>query len=215
MQEGVLFKTDVHKGSLQTVFQVLDFAFENAADEAFVAGAFDGKLLEFALLDHGDARLEPLGVDDDLLVEFFDRLNEFLNFLDDLIGDDLDGVHQALRRLFLDMDGLEARVFLHFSRDGEVGFAEVAFFVFAGVRRFGDSVAISGQSGGEVFGALNLAFVASAVEDRLFSGFFTENFGAGIAGRAVGALDVGGHSTAGTEPVAAAAAGKASFTHNQ
>src|SRR5437867_1592126 len=215
MQEGALFKTDVHKGSLQTVLQVLDFAFENAADKAFVTGAFDGEFLEFALLEHGHAGLEGLGVNDDFLVEFPDRLDEFLDPLDDLVGDDLDGIHRALRRLFLDVDRLEAGVFLHFGRDGEVGLAEVAFFVFDGVRLFGGGASIRGQAVGEVFGAWNLAFVAITVEDGLLGGVITERFGAGIAGGAIGALDVGGHSAAWTEPVAAAAAGKASFTHNQ
>jgi len=89
------FQTDVHKGGFEPVFEVLDLAFEDAADEAFVAGAFDGEFLEFALFQHGDAGFERLGVDDDFLVEFLDRLDESLDFFDDPVGDDLDGVHQA------------------------------------------------------------------------------------------------------------------------
>ena len=100
-------------------------------------------------------------------------------------------------------------------RDGEIGLAEVAFFVFTGRGRFRHGRGVGREAGGEVFRALDFAFVAGAVEDGFFGGFIAQRLGAGVAGGTVGALDVGRHSATGTEPVAAAAAGKVTFAHNQ
>ena len=215
VQEGVFLKADVHESGLQTVLEVFHLAFENAADETLVRGAFDGELFELARFEHCDARLQGLGVDDDLLVEFFDGLNQALDFFDDFRGHDFDRVHEALGRLFLDLNRLETGFLLfHFSGNGEVRHAEFALPLFTGFGRFRDGGSVGRQAGSHIFCALNFAFMTRAVEDRVFARFFPERFGAGFAGGAVSALNVGGHSAARAEPVAAStAAGKTLFTH--
>src|SRR5208282_5168939 len=47
MQERIFLETDVHERGLETVFQVADLALEDAADEAFLGGAFN---VEFSSL---------------------------------------------------------------------------------------------------------------------------------------------------------------------
>ena len=37
MEKRVLLEADVHEGGFQAVFEIADFAFENAADETFFA----------------------------------------------------------------------------------------------------------------------------------------------------------------------------------
>ena len=68
MQERVLFEADVDERGFEAVFEIAHFAFEDAADEAFFAGAFDGEFLELALFHDGDARFERFGVDDDFFL---------------------------------------------------------------------------------------------------------------------------------------------------
>ena len=58
MQKGVLLEADVHERGLQAVFQVADFAFENAADQPFLGGAFNGEFLQRAFFEHGHAGFE-------------------------------------------------------------------------------------------------------------------------------------------------------------
>jgi hypothetical protein len=89
MEEGVFFEADIDEGGLEAVFEVLDAAFEDAADQAFVVGSFDGEFLEAAVLEDGDAGFEGFGIDDDLLVDLAGRLHEALDFADDLVGNDL------------------------------------------------------------------------------------------------------------------------------
>ena len=50
MEEGIFLETDIHEGGFQAIFEIAHFAFENAADEAFLGGALDGELLELVLL---------------------------------------------------------------------------------------------------------------------------------------------------------------------
>ncbi len=172
VQEGVFFKTDVHEGCLQPVFQILDFAFENAPHEAFVTRAFDGELFEFAFFQDRDAGFERLGVDDDFLVELLHGFHQALNLLDDSVGDAFDGVHDSLGRLFLDLHGFEAGFLLfHFGGNGQVGLAEIALFGFTGFGRFREGRRVGRQAGGEVFRALNFALVSGVVEDRFFAWF--------------------------------------------
>ena len=67
MEEGVLLEADIHEHRLQAVLDVFDAAFEDGADDVAVALALDGVLLEHAVFEQGDAALEPLGVDDELV----------------------------------------------------------------------------------------------------------------------------------------------------
>jgi hypothetical protein len=71
VQEGVFLKANIDKGGLEAVFEVADFAFEDAADQAFLGGAFDGEFLQAPVLLQGDARFQGFGVDDDFLVGLF------------------------------------------------------------------------------------------------------------------------------------------------
>ena len=98
MQERILLEADIDEGGFEAVFEIADFAFENAADQAFVGGAFDGEFLELAFFEDGDAGFERLGVDDDFLVDLLDRLDQALDFLDDLGRGGADGFHDALGR---------------------------------------------------------------------------------------------------------------------
>src|SRR5207249_2759325 len=75
VQEGVLLETDVHEGGFKAIFEIAHFAFEDAADQAFVVGPLDGEFLQPAFLGDGHAGFERLRVDDDLLVDFFDWLD--------------------------------------------------------------------------------------------------------------------------------------------
>ena len=58
MEEGVFLEANIDEGGLEAVLEVFDFAFENAADEAFLLGAFDGEFLELAVFEDGDAGFE-------------------------------------------------------------------------------------------------------------------------------------------------------------
>ena len=82
MQERVLLEPDIDERGLEAVFEVPDFALEHAADQALFGRALDGEFLEPAVFEHGDAGFERLGVDDDFLVDAFDRFDEALHFLD-------------------------------------------------------------------------------------------------------------------------------------
>ena len=69
VEERVLAHADVDERGLEVVLQILDAAPEDGADEALVGRVLDLELLEAAVLEDGDARLELLGVDDDLARE--------------------------------------------------------------------------------------------------------------------------------------------------
>ena len=96
MQEGVFLEPDVHERGLEAVFEVAHLALENAADEALLGGALDVEFLQLAVFEHGDARFERLGVDDDLLVDFFLRADEPLDLFDERCRDIFDGIQNAL-----------------------------------------------------------------------------------------------------------------------
>src|SRR5262249_27446203 len=98
MEESVFLKPDIHKSGFQTVFEVPDFAFDNAADQTFFGGAPDGELFEAAFFEHRHAGLEGLRIDDDLLVESLDGLNQPLDFLDQVARRAADGIHDPSGR---------------------------------------------------------------------------------------------------------------------
>ena len=66
MHEGVFLQPDIDECRLQAVFQVLDLALEDAADDMLLGRALDVELFEVTVLHHGHARLETLRVNDDL-----------------------------------------------------------------------------------------------------------------------------------------------------
>ena len=116
MQEGVFLEADVHERGFQAVFEIAHLAFEDAADEALFGRALDVEFLQLAFFEHGDAGFQRLGVDDDFLVDFFDRLDHPLDFLDDLVGGGLDGFHDALGRLLGHGTGCKGFFLLHLRR---------------------------------------------------------------------------------------------------
>ena len=128
MQERVLLETDVHERGFQTVFEIANAAFEDAADEAFFRGAFDVEFLQLAIFGDGDARFERLGIDDDFLVQFLFGTNQALNFFNDVLRDVRDGLNQTLR-LFGNFHRRE--FFFHDRHDGRnfgLGFVRVRVF---------------------------------------------------------------------------------------
>ncbi len=96
MQKGVLLEADVHEGGFEAVFEIAHLAFEDAADQALFGGALDVEFLELAVLGHGDAGFERLGVDDDFLVNLLFRLDQPLDLLDQRGRGDPDGFDDAL-----------------------------------------------------------------------------------------------------------------------
>jgi hypothetical protein len=95
MQKRIFLEADVHERGLEAVFEVADFAFENAADKALLGRALDVEFLELAVFDHGHARFERLGVDDDFLVNAFFRADEPLDFFHEVGRRRLDGFDEA------------------------------------------------------------------------------------------------------------------------
>ena len=160
VQEGVLLEADVHEGGLEAVFEVAHPAFEDAADQALLGGALDVELLELAVLEHGDAGFERLGVDDDFLVDLLDRLDQALDFLDQVGGGGADGFDDALG-LLLDGHRLERLFLLHLRRGVQVRFAEIAFAGARGFRCFRRQ-AFRRQAGGDVFRALDFVLRGGA-----------------------------------------------------
>ena len=69
VEEGVLAEADVDEGGLEVVFEVLDAALEDGADEALRVGVLDLEVLEVAVLQDGDAGFQGFGVDDDLALD--------------------------------------------------------------------------------------------------------------------------------------------------
>src|SRR6267142_3688740 len=65
MQKGIFLETDVDERGFKAVFEVADFAFEDAADETFFGGAFDVKFFELAFFENADAGLKNLRIDND------------------------------------------------------------------------------------------------------------------------------------------------------
>ena len=101
MEEGIFFEADVDKGGLEAIFEIANFAFENAANEALFSSTLDGEFFEFAFFQNSHARFKRFGVDDDFFVGAFDRFDEALNFLDNFIRGGFEALDQTLRlRLF-------------------------------------------------------------------------------------------------------------------
>ena len=161
--------------------------------------------------EHGDARFERLGVDDDFLVDLLFRADEPLDFFDQVGRGDLDGVQNALG-LFLDRPPAR-RLFLlppaRACRDAARGNPFCP-------RRLPAS-AVSGsalrrQAGGDVFGAFDFVRVAF-FKHALGAALFAHHVGARLGGFAVGFLRVVAEAAFGAEPHAAAAPRKIVVTH--
>ena len=112
VEKGVLLEPDIHKGGLEAILEIAHPSFEDAADQPLLGRALDGKLLEPALLGHGDAGLEGFGVNDNLLVDFLHRLDQPLDPLHQAGCRRADGLHDSLR-LLLELDGRKGLLFLH------------------------------------------------------------------------------------------------------
>ena len=63
MQEGVLSATDINESGLQGRLQILDFAFENRTDKLVAVRSFHEKILQYTVLDDGDADLHFFVID--------------------------------------------------------------------------------------------------------------------------------------------------------
>ena len=71
MQEGVLLESDIHKGGLEAILQVLDHPLVDAPDNPFFRGMLNLELLQLAVLEHRHAGFEALGIDHNLTLETF------------------------------------------------------------------------------------------------------------------------------------------------
>ena len=205
MEECILLESDVHERGFQAVFEIADPAFEDAADQALFAGAFDRELLQAAFLQHRDARFERLGVDDDFLVGLLDRADQSLDLVDGL---------QEVLRLFLELHRLE--LLLHFGGRVQVRLAKVPLVQGLGVAGLRGRRAFRRKAGGDVFGALDFPGVALRLEDA-FAGdghVFVDGLGAGLLGLALLVLGGFGAMAGGLEVHAPAAAAESSWiTH--
>ncbi len=63
MQECVLSAADIDKRGLKGRLQILDSAFENRTDELVTVRAFHEKVLQYTILDDGDADLHFFVID--------------------------------------------------------------------------------------------------------------------------------------------------------
>ena len=201
MQERIFLEADVHERGFEAVFEVAHLALENAADEAFLRGAFDVEFLQPSVFEHGDARFERLGVDDDFLVSFLLRPDEPLNLLHEIGRGEFDGVQNAFG---LFRHGYRCKgLFLHHrSRGLELWLAEF-FFVRAGFRRFVFRRSLRRQAGGDVFGALDFVRVPF-FEHMLRTALLRHHVGASLDGFAVGFLLGLAEATFGAETHSAA-----------
>lgn len=188
VEEGVFLEADIDEGGLEAVLEVFDFAFEDAADEALLFGAFDGEFLELAVFEDGDAGFEGLGVDDDLFMNLLLGFDELLDLVNDLVRGVADGLDDALGFVG-NLDRSERGVLVGLVGGGTVRFAEFAVARGAGRRGGGSGrgFAIGGETSGEIFRALDFALVTAAVEDLLFGELGAGGVGAGLGGVALGA----------------------------
>ena len=118
VQEGVLGFADIDECRLQALFEILDTAFVNRADDAFFVRAFEFVFFEHTVGEQRGTLFERLGIDDEL-AEAFTVLREVL---DDTLNDGK--FFGALSGILLDFfrrDGLD------FMRLGRV--AQVLIFV--------------------------------------------------------------------------------------
>ena len=65
MEEGVFFQSNVNEHGLETLLDVFDAAFEDAADDIVVAVSFDRVFFEDAVFEEGHAALEGFSVNYD------------------------------------------------------------------------------------------------------------------------------------------------------
>src|SRR5262249_2149730 len=107
VKKSIFLETDIHESRLKAIFQVANFSFENAANEAFFGGAFDVEFLEPSFFENRDTRLKCFGVDDNLFMELFNGLDEPLNFLNQGASGGPDTFHKA-PGLLLNRNGLKA-----------------------------------------------------------------------------------------------------------
>ena len=211
MKEGVFLEADVNEGGLESVFQVADLAFEDAADQAFLGGALDVEFLEPAFLEDGDAGFKGFGVDDDFLVDALDRPDEPLDFLEQGRREVADALEDALGSL-RNGHRLEGLLLLDLGRGGEVGLAKAAFSGGFRLVRLRD--ALGGQADGEVLGALDFAAVPALI-DFVRAGGLAGGFGAGLEGLAIGPLGLGmAQAAAWAKAHAAPPPGKIPVTHS-
>ena len=82
MQEGVFFEADVHEHRLEAMLDVLDAAFENAADDVAFGGTFDGVFFKLAIFQQGDAAFEPFAVNDELVAGLASETKHPFDFID-------------------------------------------------------------------------------------------------------------------------------------
>ena len=211
MEKRVLLEADIHEGGFEAVFEIADFAFEDAADQAFFGGSLDRKLLQPPFFGHGDAGFERLGVDDDFLVGFLDRLDQPLDFPDQGGCRGPDGFHDPLW-LFLDGHRLKRFVFLGRRGGLAIRFAEIAFGGTGGsgcVRRR----SLGWQARGDILGALDFVQMPVLI-DLVRRGRAVDRVRASLDGIAVGVLLSVSQPAAGAKAHAAPPPGKASVTHN-
>src|ERR1043166_1399528 len=83
MQKRILLEADVDECGLQAGLEVLDLALEHAGDDPFLRRAFDGELLELAVLHDRHAVLQRFRIDDDFFDEFLAATTENLLALPD------------------------------------------------------------------------------------------------------------------------------------
>jgi len=154
---------------------------EDASDQAFVRGAFDCELFEFAVLENPHAGFEGLRVDDDFLVHPTDGADQPAHLLHDGTGGSGDPVDNTLIGRD-DGDGFEGLLRLGFGHHRLDRF-------FGGGRGFrldlellvGD---VGRQAGGQVFRPIDLRRVMLLV-DSVGHGVVGDGLGAGHGGLAL------------------------------
>ena len=191
MQERIFLEADVHERGFEAVFEVAHLALENAADEAFLGGAFDVEFLQPAVFEHGDARFERLGVDDDFLVDFLLRPDEPLDLLHEGGRGEFDGVQNALG-LFRHGHRLEG--FSSSTRAGVSIFGSRNSFLSAPESGVWFSGAPCGGRPAAMFSARSISLRVPFFEHVLGAALFGHHVGAGLDGFAVGFLLGSGRS---------------------
>ena len=83
MEEGVFFVANVHEHGLETVFNVANAAFENAAYDVPIVGALDVIFFEHSVLEERDALLQFFDVDDEFVARWaWCESDELFHFFD-------------------------------------------------------------------------------------------------------------------------------------
>ena len=73
MKKGILFKTDIHKCSLQSILEVFDNSLVDTANQSMIVVSFDGKLLKHTILNYCHSGFERFDIDDQLFVLTVER----------------------------------------------------------------------------------------------------------------------------------------------